>query len=618
VVQIFDSQNRLIAIEYKDERGNNMTVPSSYSSCRYSYDKRGNIKETIYLDENGNEMIVEGLGYSQVYDEYNEKSQLVVREYRTSVAGYAVGSEGTAILSKDGYSREEIDYDKWGNEKSHSYFDNRSGYNNLINTHSGYAKKVAKYNGIQLMEEEYFDQNGNPSNQSNYDKTHKITYQYDPFSNTSRIEKFDINGILLNTIERDYNSLGNLLSELRYNQNPETSDLVFGELVKYEYDNLGNQTLIYYCDESGDIVERDGYYYKETLYDEKSRATDVSTLDVKRIPIVPAYYYSYATKHTEGEFYGTTILSYFGNEYVSMLNSGYHHDKTERNMSGKITSIAYFDASDNNIEFTDIIYQDGQEIKKRGFAKVEVEYDNQGNLTKVQYLDSAGKPSSAPSAFRRKYGVYLQNVPIEYSEPDEYSYAVIAYDRFDRIERMSFYGNRDSFIECVAFGYHYLSGELSSISYYDNSGDKIKSLKTGYHEMRISTYGYDHDEDELFEETQKLIYLYDEIDGQVCPNGYSLEWHLFDEYGREYRISYWKGSATDGGYIAVLNTTLGYSQIKKEYDSLGNLLSEHYYDEDDAPVNNANGVAYIIYEIDGNCIGYDEYGKLVFTGYSAR
>lgn len=193
---------------------------------KYGWDGEMTYGDEREYDENGNLLI------SHTY-EYEEGELLVSKsEYFYDENGNRTGR----LKTVDGklHSNVEMEYDKEGNQISHTYYDG---------------------DGKLITREEYtYDRNGNELSYLLYGSDglySRRESEYDENGNKTACYKYEESGLLEYKIENEYNQNGNWISSCTYD-----GQGILSSRTEWEYDENGNTVARYSYDGDGVLSEK--------------------------------------------------------------------------------------------------------------------------------------------------------------------------------------------------------------------------------------------------------------------------------------------------------------------------------------------------------------------------
>ncbi len=174
-----DGKNRIIEIEYLDQKGKKTLNSQGYAQVTMTYTGFGGVRQISYTGTNKKLVTVPSLGYASVTTEYSGKS-ISVRTYKDTKGkpvdcadGYAVmrqklnkkyqvvsirydHADGSPATGPDGWYRCVKDRDDKGRLTSTKYYDENM---QLIDRGTGYAWESYAYEGDNVVKTTRYDLN---------------------------------------------------------------------------------------------------------------------------------------------------------------------------------------------------------------------------------------------------------------------------------------------------------------------------------------------------------------------------------------------------------------------------------------------------------------------------
>ena len=542
---------------------------SRYSDVQYFYTDDGKVDYTLVSNQNGRIL------FKMDYDD-NLKTATFRQndEYGTEMNLYA----NTNVLYKNGNSATD--------EKSRisryllSYDDNglltERRYVGLQNVAAGdkdniYGSRYKYDDKGRKIEDAYIGADGNIT--SNSDGMSIREYTYDDkdnwisvtYLNTERNGSHDGNNCSL--VKLGYDEFGNRISEMYYTLDGEPSIRSDYNVAgfRYEFDNNGNRTAQICIGVDGNLAYSNAGFVKMIdKHNEYGFVIERSFLDENDAPTI----YS-----KDGETYST--LKIVENETGLPLELSYYD---ENNMpmeqaDGVFRYVNTFDSIGNHIE-QKVFDKDDQPTLANGFYHgSRSEYDEFNNLIRESYFDVTGEPTT-----------YDGNISTYHME----------YNRQGAVTKMNFLGkdNKPVMGSDLYAGYTVEYDELGNqkIMQYIDANGKPTMASYGYSKVE---YVYDPKSNFLigikdYNTSGKIVfdihYKYDSrgntveyytlVDGKL-RNGTAVEHSEYDANNR--LITQWI-SDLSGKKINRPGTT--YSQVKNEYDNMGNCVVTTYWKAD--------------------------------------
>ena len=265
----------------------------------------------------------------------------------------------------------------------------------------------------------------------------------------------------------------------------------------------------------------------------------------------------------------------------------------------RISSFTYIQKPDYDIHYT---YDDegyvvraeyydlegNKTIAPDGYFAIEYENDKDGNQTVVRYLDENNERVLIPSrGYAEAHRIYNKLGYLIYE-----SYFGADGEPITRADGFAAYSNEvDTY------------GNATQVRYYDGEGNLV-DISAGYAVV-----------DRRFDDEKRVIYeTFTCADGSkyVAPQGYSGCRYEYDEAGNKSVIVY-----LDENDKPIL-TTWGYAEVHKEFDEMHRVTVESYYGTDGEVMETASGYATVVNEYDdnGNLAAIRYFGIDTSTGYT--
>lgn len=174
---------QVLRITYYDENGQNIVSEDmGYSQVEYVYDNNGNTIKEFYFDPEGNPMAMQAgyYGTETVYNDSNDATELIYLD-----------ANGNPVTRTDGYARMLYSLDESGRAYDIVYADSDGNPTVIVNGCSGYYQEFDEQNRISSIT--YHDLEGKEC--MIYSKYSKIVYQYDDDGRETQL-LYDVNGEL--------------------------------------------------------------------------------------------------------------------------------------------------------------------------------------------------------------------------------------------------------------------------------------------------------------------------------------------------------------------------------------------------------------------------------------
>jgi len=536
-------------------------LASRYSDVQYFYTDDGKIDYTIISDQNGRIL------FKMDYDD-NLKTATFRQndEYGTEMNLYA----NTNVLYKDGasatdeksrISRYLLSYDDDGllTERRYVGLQNvpAGDKDNIYGSRYKYDDKGRK------IEEAFIGADGNIT--SNSDGMSIREYTYDDNDNWSSVTYLNAeregshDGNNCSLVKLGYDEYGNRISEMYYTLEEEPSIRTDHNVAgfRYEYDDQGNRTaqicigvdgnpaycnagfvkMAEKCNDDGFVVERS--YLDEndapTIYskDGESYSTLKIVTGATGLPLEMSYFdeNGMPIEQPNGAFRYVNTFDSIGNHMgqkifdkdnqPTLADGFYHERRFEYDGLNNQISESYFDI-------------DGKPATSDGNISIyHVEYNRQGAVTKLNFLGKDGRPTLCPNMFA--------------------GYTV-EYDELGNQKTMQ-YIDKEGKPVMSGFGY-------SKVEYvYDPKTNFLTEIKD-YNTAGKLVY----DIHRHFDSRGNVIELYTLVDGKL-KNGTAVEHSEYDVNNR--LVSQW---TSDLSGRKTNRPGASYSQVKNEYDNMGNCI----------------------------------------------
>lgn len=569
---------------------------------RYVRDEKGRVSEEHYLGYDGNPKATKwGLGIKKFY--FDKDDNWVKAEY------YTVDWK-PAMDDSDGTYAYAMEYDKWGNVVN-AYHQDHSG--NLI---------LPKKSGIAGMRIAY-DDKGFDVEQTVLDVDGGIGFQVD--GGMARVvRKFDKNGYLCEFTNYDADGnvcigssgaakvvfrnddKGNVLEAWFYGLKDELVECTDGNAgYKAEYDEKGNMVrMVYYGIDGNPCLMSDGTAGSSMEFNDMGLVTKYVSLDTE---LNPSYSnIGIAVMKLEYDNRGNIIKRVF-------------YDTEEKELVMSSEKIAgwksVYDDNGNEVERHFFNTKDEPCHCDEGYSKIVNTYDENANLLSSRNYSLTGRLVlvDGVAGYDYKYddrGNTIENKPVGTDE-NLASGKLIArykYDENDNVTEFALF-DRNNAPATNSLNYHKYTNlynsrnQLTEIRYYnkagklttydednyaiqrneyDDKGNRVKCYFYGTNEKPVccdegwasASYEYDF-------AGQVIRQLFFGIDGKptdpktMVPEGMCK----YDKWGNIIYLA-----AGDGNGNLIINPNSGWSVLRTEYDLKGNVLSESYFNEKDAPM----------------------------------
>ena len=574
-----------VYIEYYGTDGKLMNLSSGYAYLFRQTDAQGRIIREAYFDKDGQGAIREG-EYDEIRRVYGNSGEPNRIEYYL---------KGKPVLRGAGYAAVERKYDQVGNIIEERYFDTEF---KPTRCNDGYEMIRKEYNDRkQISHEAYFVYEGFPM--TNNRGVYQTDYEYNEQGQVSREAYFDRSGEPMTDHKGvyqtayEYNEDGLVTRELYYDGEgiPMNCPDGYAGLGRI-YDNQGGITAQMYYDTSGEMMLIPGKEYAYAItWEEKNDETESSGDSYGAVTTICVEYYG-----TDGELIN--------------LSSGYASIVRKTDQQGRTVGVAYYDQNRNkglqNGEYDEIrlkygdydvpsrieyYLNDAPVLRSGGYAAVEREYDEAGNVIEERYFDAAFEPVSCKDgyeAIRRKYNGKQQVIYEAYydhsGQPMTNNKGLFQiayeYDGKGNISREAYFdGDGQPMMNSTGVyqtSYEYNeNGQKTREQYYNGEGRPM-CCPGGYAGIRVSyTSQGEVMATRYYNENGKMIltpgreYAYEIIIPQETE-----ETAAGNSAVRTFRVEY---HGTDG---ELINLSYGYASILRKTDDQGRNIEEVFFDKD--------------------------------------
>ncbi|MBR5407666.1 MAG: toll/interleukin-1 receptor domain-containing protein [Lachnospiraceae bacterium] len=362
----YDKQGYLIKESYYGTDGGPVLDDSGVACRENEYDGHHNkIKQSYYGTDGKPVMSIES--YASCESEYNERGEVIRESY--------LGTDGRPVLNDSWYAALELEYDKKGNVIRQSYY---GVDGEPVISYYGYAGVLIEY-----------DERGNEIS------TTTVGTDGKPI----------LSGSGQAVTRKEYNERGN---ETRVSFYGTTDDPILTKhgysSAEFEYDERGNNIKISYYGVDGQLILRDGFAVVKFSFDECGNRTGSDFYDLNGKPALCGLEYS--SDRFEYDECGRRIKErYLGTDGKPILREGgYASVEDEYDERGNMIKQSYFGPDGRPVMLTGgyseyaLEYDDNGRITKQnqalmdGYACLEWEYDERGDIITERTLDANGKP----------------------------------------------------------------------------------------------------------------------------------------------------------------------------------------------------------------------------------
>lgn len=619
----YDVRGYVLSIRYAGFQ--NIRVGDSHNIYGRGYvrDHKGRVTEEHYLGYDGSLKATKwGMGIKKFY--YDDNDNWVKAEYLT------VNGE-PALDDYDGIYIYTMEYDKYGNVLQ-AFHRNSDGALMSPKKHGIASVKYVYDNDGMIVETNYLDIEGQPC--FNTDNVSKIVEAYDENGYVKHRVFYDTEGNPclakpgFASVTYSNDERGNQIEMWYYGLNGEfivSSEGVAG--IKCRYDSVGNEIeQVYYGIDSKPCL-LNGIAGCRREYDERNMVTKVTYLNAQLEPAA-------------------------GYDNIGIV-------RIEYDKRGNRTKVAYFDATDSHLVVSDeliagwvSVYDDnGYEIEcsyfndknkpctySNGCAKRTYTYDKAGNEIAYRYFDMEGKLVLVDGIAGRNYkyderGNVIEDMPVGVDGQLALDRLILRkkYDNLDNVIEESVYDRNNKLVknslnihkyvyeynnrnQCMEERYYGTDGKLIYCrdgyaivkNEYDGKGNCIKTYYFGIDKQPICcNEGWASCIRKFDVAGNVVIQSFFGIDGKLTDPSVKVpvEHMKYDKWGNEIYLA----STDENGYL-IFNPKTGYSVMRRECDSKGNVLVETYYDRGDEPISCKDGYHKVVSD-------YNERGKLIRLSY---
>ncbi|MDE6696190.1 MAG: protein kinase [Muribaculaceae bacterium] len=233
---------------YTDENGNMTVFPNAqYSQVKFEYDERGNRTKTTYWDKSGK------ASYNK------EKTHVIIKKYDAMdnlVYWKDLDVNGNPNSAGENYPEIKYAYDNRGNQIEFTIFD---GFGKAVNGKDGWHKQVNTYNNRnQSLTTEFRDVNGQLAKSKEEDYA-RLVNTYDNHGNLIKAEHFDNTSKLTQVETRKLNGKEKVVEVSWKDANGNNPKNKLSKIViEYEADEVTPKKQSYYGDD-GKLIAHQTY-----------------------------------------------------------------------------------------------------------------------------------------------------------------------------------------------------------------------------------------------------------------------------------------------------------------------------------------------------------------------
>ena len=592
---------------YYDTEGKMTACADGYARMEKLYNSQGGAMKTLYYDTAGNLINTPKQEYAYVLTIPERDRVLLAAETEEGEDGV----DGKADETEDG-------------EESLTgtiYIEYYGTDGKLMNLKSGYARLIRKTDaGGRVLSEAYYNREGRKAAlKAGYDE---VRNAFGEGSQPIRTEYFrDGKPAACEqgyaAVERELDHNGRAQEERYYD---ETARPVKGpdgcEVVRWEYNARGQETLEQYLDAEGKPVKNGkGVCRTAYTYDGNGKKTGEAYYDGEGLPM--ACENGYAAIERQYNSAGVLESTRYFDTSGRMMNAPgreYAYTVAETDENGRTVGEAYYDTEGQKTviraghdEYRQV-WQDGRIVRieyylggqpvqtGNGYAAIERDYDEDGNIIEERYFDKAFRPAVSNAGYeviRKKYNEnrrvteekYLDHTGQPMMNAKGVCRTIYEYTEEGRIKRTAYCDGEGNPMACTD-GYAAMErlyskeGREKAILYYDENGELTRTGRREYaYEMTTALDRNEENGEELLKveyygTDKKLMNLstgYARIERKTDGQGQVLSEKWFDKDGQ--RV--WHAE--------------GYAEVEREYDGKGNMTEERYYDKEHRPTACSRG-----------------------------
>lgn len=398
--------------------GKNSFLPCK--AARYIY-KTGLLSEVRYLDFN-----------NKIYP-YSDGVAIIKYKRHTDKNRYSLVNEvsyfdekGQPVISQStDYHKINYEYDNRGNQLSYAYY----GIDNepITNRFAAFKRKSEYDNNDRQTRGTNYGLNDEPASNSfglagsDYEYKNGLltkTTRFDEHFKTTRASEAG-DGIAI--LKYEYDDRGNQIKQSYFNENDQAINGQSGyHSISYTYDPLDMLTSESYYDKYGNpATNRDKIHKYAYVRDDKGRVIQQAYYNNANSPVKDPSNEVYMVKYKYDEQGRQVSESYWENSSTKMARwNGYHDDISKFNDDGQVTESAYYDengklyVSSSGYSRLVTLYSSNARLLERkylngsagmmmanslvnGFCSIKFSYDDKSRITNIKYFDINGSPANA-------------------------------------------------------------------------------------------------------------------------------------------------------------------------------------------------------------------------------
>ncbi len=400
--------------------GKNSFLPCK--AARYIY-KNGLLAEVRYIDFN-NKVVPYSDGVAIIkYKRYTDKNR-----YSLSNEVSYFDETGKPVISQSAdYHKIVYEYDERCNQLSSAYYgpDNEP----LLNRFGRFKSKNEYDNNDRQLRNTTYGINDEPVANSygvagsSYEYKNGLTTRTTRFDEHFKTTRASAAGDGIAIIKYEYDDRGNQIKQSYFDENDQPINGHSGyHSISYTYDPLDMLTSQSYYDKYGSRAnDRDGIHKYVYEKDDKGRTIQLAYYDKSNNPVKDPSDQVYMVKYRYDEQGRRLSESYWENSSTKMARwNGYHEEISKYNEDGLDIEYAFYDQNGklftstsgysrvvniygSNSRLTERKYLNGNDgitmanSLVNGFCAIKFSYDSKGRISTIRYFDGNGSPVNATS-----------------------------------------------------------------------------------------------------------------------------------------------------------------------------------------------------------------------------
>jgi YD repeat-containing protein len=585
-----DDRGKVLEQAYFDRDGKPALHADGYARRTMAYDDAGNRTEEAYFGLDGGPTACKE-GYAREALAYDANGNRIEQAF--------FDAQGQPALSTEGFARQTTAYDDRGNPAEDIFFGRDGRRAAMV---EGYARRTRSYDTHgNRTEEACFNADGQPTPcRGGFSR---VSVEVDARGNPVVRSYYDRDGHLTSTKDgyaryrTQYDVRGHVTEETYFGPDGKPTLHVDGMAkVTYVRDGQGNATEMAYFDQGGKpVMSKTGFARTKAAYDERGHVIDESWFDEEGRPVNNKN--GYARREMKLNAQGLVVeMAYFGPDGKPAAHKmGNARFKVAYDERGHRTEEAYFDQGGRPVEVAGVhrvvrrynprgncvetshLDREGRLVFswKDGCARMEQDFDDRGNCTRVTRFGPDGKPDLGPEGFA--------------------SWTARHDDRGHLIEK--FYFDAEGKRSPAWPDEHWT---------YDDRGNPIEIAYTDEHGKPLMNREKLARQTGTFDDRgNRVLRAYFDENGRPTAD-WSQESLKYDERGNVVEFHHLDGAGK------LVRTSLGNAGWTGRYDGRGNILERTYFDADWKPVAGAARQV-IEYDNRGNPVRFS-----YFTGDGKR